>query len=348
MAFANQTSYSNSFAIQVTPNGFFWIPRMPSSIVINEALYQRIFEIANVSLYPLYTLLKQNSMYITPCDTDDIHVERALYFPWVEGIPKRLDYMDCKDILNESSNRDHKIPLMQNLVVDYDKVTSIAIAGSSGSGKSYFLGWWLRQINRFSKLVIIDPKMDSPSRWARDNHCKAIYPNATRSKDDFVTQVNDELSTALSIIYARQRQLYSNPNLTFTHLTIVIEELLALTESVSKNVKDAFFSLISQVSLLGRATSVHLLLVSQRFDFHATPLAVREQLNVLAQMGNINSKTTQFLFPDLDPSGIVIPLGKGTGLIQVLDSDHPPQVQPFLAPTYTCNRKENTNEKRSY
>ena len=57
---------------------------------------------------------------------------------------------------------------------------------------------------------------------------------------------------------------------------------------------------------------------------------MREQLNVLIQIGNINKKTTQFLFPDLDPEGIVIPIGKGTGLIQIIDNEHPYQVLPLL------------------
>ena len=42
----------------------------------------------------------------------------------------------------------------------------------------------------------------------------------------------------------------------------------------------------------------------------------------------------QFLFPDLDPEGIVIPIGKGTGLIQIIDNEHPYQVLPLLCPTY--------------
>ena len=57
-------------------------------------------------------------------------------------------------------------------------------------------------------------------------------------------------------------------------------------------------------------------------------------MNVLIQIGNINKKTTQFLFPDLNPEGIVIPIGKGTGLIQVIDNEEPYQVLPLLCPTY--------------
>lgn len=107
----------------------------------------------------------------------------------------------------------------------------------------------------------------------------------------------------------------------FDHLTIVIDEVLALSEGVNKTIKDSFFSLLSQIALLRWATRVHLLLVSQRFDHNTIPVSVREQLNVLIQIGNINKKTTQFLFPDLDPEGIVIPIGKGTGLIRIKHAD---------------------------
>ena len=142
------------------------------------------------------------------------------------------------------------------------------------------------------------------------------------------------MSTCLNLIQQRQEILYDNPDHKFEHLTIVIDEVLALSEGVNKTIKDSFFSLLSQVSLLGRATSIHLLLVSQRFDYNTIPICVREQLNVLIQVGNINKKTTQFLFPDLDPEGIVIPIGKGTGLIQIIDNEHPYQVLPLLCPTY--------------
>jgi len=117
-------------------------------------------------------------------------------------------------------------------------------------------------------------------------------------------------------------------------MTIVIDEVLALSEGVNKTIKESFFSLLSSIALLGRATRIHLLLISQRLDHTTIPISVREQLNVLIQIGNINKKTTQFLFPDLDPEGIVIPIGHGTGLIQVIDNEHPYQVLPLLCPTY--------------
>lgn len=327
-----ETSYTNSFDVMVQEEGFLFIPRLPAGYVIDDELYQKIFLIANASLYPRYTLLKQNSAYFIPLETEDIHVQRGLFFPWKKGISERLVISDLDQFVNKQSET--AIPIMQNLSIDYDKVTSMAIAGNSGSGKSYALTYFLSLLKSISELIVIDPKFDTPSRWARENNVHVIHPDRNRSKSDFVSEINENLSLCMSLIHERQGILYDNPAHKFPHVTIVIDEVLALSEGTNKAIKDSFFSLLSQIALLGRATKVHLLLVSQRFDFNSIPVSVREQLNVLIQIGNINKKTVQFLFPDLDPEGIVIPIGKGTGLIQVIDNEHPYQVLPLLCPTY--------------
>ncbi|KST79338.1 FtsK/SpoIIIE family [Lactococcus lactis subsp. lactis] len=327
-----ETSYTNSFAVKVEDEGFYFIPRLPASYLIDETLYQKIFIIANASLYPQYTVLKQNSAYFVPLDTEDIHTQRALFFPWFKGISKRLVISNLTDFVQK--NQEYKIPIMENLTIDYNKTVGIVVAGNSGSGKSYFLTYLLESLAKISHLIICDPKFDSPSRWAKIHQVSVIHPSENRSKSDFVSELNDSLSNVLNIIYERQGILFDNPNHEFEHLTVVIDETLALTEGVNKQIKESFLSLVSSIALLGRATRCHLLLVSQRFDYNAVPVSVREQMNVLIQIGNINSKTVQFLFPDLDPSGIVIPIGKGTGLIQVIDNEHPYQVLPLLTPTF--------------
>ena len=327
-----ETSYTNSFDIIVRKDGFIFIPRLPSGFIIDDELYQKIFLIANASLYPQYTLLKQNSAYFVALKTNDIHVQRGLFFPWKHGISERLIISDLDQFT--ATLKENNIPIMKNLVIDYNKVTSIAIAGNSGSGKSYTLTYMLSVLKNSSDLIIVDPKFDTPSRWAKKQQIPILHPKENRSKSDFISEINETLSKCLNIIHKRQGILFENPRHEFKHLTIVIDEVLALSEGVNKNIKDSFFSLLSQIALLGRATKVHLLLVSQRFDHNTIPVSVREQLNVLIQVGNINKKTTQFLFPDLNPEGIVIPIGKGTGIIQIIDNEHPYQVLPLLCPTY--------------
>ena len=327
-----ENSYLNSFTCKIMEEGFLFLPRLPASYIIDDDLYQKIFLIANAALYPRFTLLKQNTAYFMALETDDIHVQRGLFFPWRVGISERLVISDLEEF--SDNQKGYQIPIMKNLTLDYNKVTSIAIAGNSGSGKSYALTYFLSLLRNISELIIVDPKFDTPSRWAREHGIPVLHPQKNRSKSDFVSEINENLSTCLNLIQQRQEILYDNPDHKFEHLTIVIDEVLALSEGVNKTIKDSFFSLLTQVSLLGRATSIHLLLVSQRFDYNTIPISVREQLNVLIQVGNINKKTTQFLFPDLDSEGIVIPIGKGTGLIQIIDNEHPYQVLPLLCPTY--------------
>lgn len=336
-----ETTYTNSFDIKIELDGFIFIPRFPAGYVLDEALYQRIYQIANAALYPDYTLLKQNSIYFVPLYDNPLEVKRGLYFPWRKGIAQRLVIHNLEAFFSKRVKTSNRliIPLMMNYEIDYQKVTSIAIAGNSGAGKSYFLTYLLSALANISQLIIIDPKRDSPSRWARDHQMQAIYPTADSSKSDYVSSVSDELSKAMQVIYSRQADLFNDPTKDFQPVTIVIDEVLALTEGVSKSIKDAFFALLSQIALLGRATRVHLILCGQRLDHMAVPTSVREQVNVSVQLGNINSKTTQFLFPDLDPMGLVIPAGQGTGIIQVVDQEHPYNVLPFLAPTYTEERK---------
>jgi putative ftsK/spoIIIE family protein len=327
-----ESSYCNSFGLRIMNDGFLFIPRLPAGYIIDDELYQKIFLIANAALYPRFTLLKQNSAYFVALDTDDIHVQRGLFFPWKIGISERLVISDLEEFVG--NQKGNFIPIMKNLTLDYNKVTSMAIAGNSGSGKSYALTYFMTMLKNISDLIIVDPKFDTPSRWARENGFPVLHPQRNRSKSDFVSEINENLSSCLKLIQERQEILYDDPDREFKHLTIVIDEVLALSEGVNKTIKESFFSLLSQIVLLGRSTFIHTILVSQRLSHTAIPVSVREQLNVLIQIGNINKNTTQFLFPDLNPEGIVIPIGKGTGLIQIIDNEHPYQVLPLLCPTY--------------
>lgn len=331
----NENSYNNSFEIEIQSNGFVFVARLPAGFILNEELYQRIYQIAAAALYPSYTLLKQSSIYFVPLPNRPLSVKRGLFFPWVKGTSTRLNIGNLDDYFSARKEIDGQlIPLMKDYDVDYRKVTSIAIAGSTGSGKSMLLTYLLSALKPISQLIIVDPKFDKPARWASNHGLTAITPGSDTSKSDFVSAVNDELSKALTTIYQRQRVLYQEPKTQFSSISIVIDELAALTIGINRNIKDAFLSLLSQISLLGRATSVHLILVSQRFDHTVMPTAIRDQMNVLIELGHITSKNVQFLFPDLDPSGIVIPQGPGTGLVQIIDDQHFDNVLPFLAPTY--------------
>ncbi len=62
-------------------------------------------------------------------------------------------------------------------------------------------------------------------------------------------------------------------------------------------------------------------MVCEGFDDERMGVWVREEVNVLIEMGNINKKRREFLLGDLDGEGIVIGIGKGRGVMEVIDSE---------------------------
>jgi len=160
---SGETSYTNFFDVQVRDEEFLFIPRLPASYIIDNELYQKIYLISNATLYPEFTLLKQAGIHFVPLDTMDIHIKRALFFPWKKGISRRLIINDIDlFIKNVPMNT---IPIMENFTIDIGNMTSIGIAGNSGSGKSYMLIYLLHLLKNKSDLIIVDPKFVLPSRW---------------------------------------------------------------------------------------------------------------------------------------------------------------------------------------
>ena len=48
-----ETSYTNSFGVKVVDEGFFFIPRLPASYVVDDELYQKIYLISSFYLKKL-------------------------------------------------------------------------------------------------------------------------------------------------------------------------------------------------------------------------------------------------------------------------------------------------------
>ena len=116
---------------------------------------------------------------------------------------------------------------------------------------------------------------------------------------------------------------------------------MALVQGSSKQARETFAQLLGTIALLGRQTNVSLILLSQRFDATAFGgnTAVREQINCIFILGEINANTCQFLLPNFNVENIVVPSGIGTGIIKYTDSEHRTHIMPLLTPSYNI-RKE--------
>ncbi|HEL2279606.1 TPA: DUF87 domain-containing protein [Streptococcus suis] len=342
----DESSYLNSFDIKVLSNdsGMLFIPNLPVSYPINNQLYFNLYAICAGILYPYKTLLPQNNAYFVPYDTDNPNQARAFFFPWLDGIPSRLQIKDINRFVNERVS-ENCIPLMSNGVnginLDMNNVVHLAISGASGSGKSSFVRYLILCLKKFTNQIIcIDPKLSDIYILGKKLGLEVFAPTQGSNLNSFITEVNELLARVVAKIFERQEILLTQPNKHFERIYVVIDELLALVQGSSKQAREAFAQLLGTIALLGRQTQISLVLLSQRFDATAFGgnTAVREQLNCICILGEVNANTCQFLLPNTDVSNIVVPAGIGTGIIKFTDSKHQTHIMPLLTPTYNIRK----------
>ena len=341
----DESSYLNSFDIKVLSNdkGFLFIPNLPVSYSIDAKLYFELYAICSGILYPFKTLLAQNNAYFVSYDTKNENQARAFFFPWIDGVPNRLKIGNLQTFIKEKVSEKH-IPIMsKNIAIDMTKVVHVAISGSSGSGKTHFVQYLIYCLKSITnQIVCIDPKLSDIYLLAKELQLEVFSPQKGSNLNSFITEINELLGRIINKIYERQEILLKQPDKSFELIYIVIDELLALVQGSSKQARETFAQLLGTIALLGRQTNVSLILLSQRFDANAFGgnTAVREQINCIFILGEINANTCQFLLPNFNVENIVIPAGIGTGIIKYTDSEHRTHIMPLLTPTYTYNRKE--------
>lgn len=344
----DESSYLNSFDIKVLSNdsGMLFIPNLPVSYSINAQLYFNLYAICAGILYPFKTLLPQNNAYFVPYDSDNPNQARAFFFPWLDGVPSRLQIQDINRFINEHVS-ENCIPLMANGVnginLDMNKVVHLAISGASGTGKSHFVRYLILCLKKLTNQIIcIDPKLSDVYLLGKELDLKVFAPTHGSNLNSFITEVNELLGRVINKIFERQEILLTQPNKRFERIYVVIDELLALVQGSSKQAREAFSQLLGTIALLGRQTQISLVLLSQRFDATAFGgnTAVREQLNCICILGEVNANTCQFLLPNVDVSNIVVPAGIGTGIIKFTDSNHQTHIMPLLTPTYRHIKKD--------
>ena len=344
----DESSYLNSFDIKVLSNdtGFLFTPNLPVSFSLSKKLYFDILAICSGILYPYKTLLAQNNAYFVPYDSNNPNLARAFFFPWLDGIPTRLKIDNLPSFIKQNVS-ENALPIMANNIcnISMKTITSLAVSGPSGSGKTHFLRYLIICLKSFTNQIIcVDPKLSDIYLLSKELGLEVLAPTQGENLNSFLTVVNEILSKIIRKIYERGEILLTKPDTKFERIYIVIDELLALVQGSSKQSREAFGQLLGTIALLGRQTSISLILCSQRFDATAFAgnTAVREQINCMFILGEINANTCQFLLPNINVDNIVVPSGIGTGIVKFTDSEHRTHIMPLLTPTYTIRKEQST------
>lgn len=330
----NMTSYSKNLVVSIENNKIKVIFRFPTAFLVDSNLYFKIHRLLTVPLFPVLSLKLQKKMLVEEIESDDINSARCFVYPFESGVPRRLIFRDYDEFRKSFNVENKKWLIMKNKIIDFNKITSILIGGNSGSGKSYLLNEFLEVLKNMSELTIVDAKKDLPTKFGLKNNLKTLYLKNNKSYNELLEEVCIELEILNNTIIKRQEMLLKNEikeeNLKLK--VLVIDEIGALVSLADKKIKENFFKLLTICAVTGRQSKVMLLLSTQRFDANTVPTIVREQANLLIQLGTLNKNTLQYLFLDFENNEILLPidenLDRGVGLISVSDD-----ISTFLVPT---------------
>ncbi len=158
-------------------------------------------------------------------------------------------YINGRDITIGIDNFGNEVHL------DFDKIPHLLIAGTTGSGKSVLLNNIICNIiahfgkNRFKipQFLLIDPK------GTELNHFRQVR------KTTFVDNTKEAIRVLNRAVEVMEER-YRKPNLKYTELFIIIDELADLMLTSKFEVEESIVRLAQK----GRACGIHLIVATQR------------------------------------------------------------------------------------
>lgn len=332
------------YDVRRVDGGFLFVPVYPTTYIIDENFYNRLFTILNLALTPMFTLIRPLTMQIVDIPNTSPGRARGLFIPAREGKPKRLK--GTAKQLAQSAEKTGKIPLMDLMSWDYVRSPHAVITGVSGSGKSYFLKYLFSACSSIGDVVAIDPKCSDLARLAKKEKVENVvipeFADGVNSiGGQYLQHVVSVLKDVEKEMYNRQSQLFSQTSristdyreIGFKPIFVFIDELAAMMTGADKSVKTDFQDILTRLVVLGREAGVYLVLSMQSARAEYIPTIVRDSISLRVQLGRINAENSRFLFPELSEIPFVPLGGKGSGILSIAGDPSYAGIEPILTPT---------------
>lgn len=208
---------------------------------------------------------------------------------------------------------DNGIMLDKKRVWDYDKVPHCVIAGTTGTGKTYFLNYIIcNLLYQKCKITFIDPK------WADVRAIgQVVNPTKTASDENNIARLVREFKESME---ERQKIIANTGRTNITYKDcglkpefLIFDELSAFKslaskgsktsksgkESTSDNVKEAIKDVeayLKRIILMGRSTGNFIILVAQQPNSDIIETGIRDQLGLKVTFGNTKEELKRMLF----------------------------------------------------
>lgn len=339
---------NNEFEIEATSHAIYFVQIMPTTYIIDESFYNKIYNILNIALTPTVTLIRPLSMQIQILPENEPAKQRALYYPMHLGRSKRL-VCTTTDLIN-MYHQTHSIPLMDRISWDPVKSPHALIEGPSNSGKSYAMQTLFSICSKIGKTVVIDPKVSNLARLTKtESASKVIIPDFDASTQQgiggrYLTTVINELKSLETEMYRRQALLYKQPKISANFETLglkpiflFIDEVAALLTGASRQIKQDYMDTLTRLAILSRESGLTIIMASQQFNSNVTPTIVRDSMSLRIHLGRLNSQNSRFLFPELSDLPMIPIGGNGSGIVSIVGNNVTAGIEPISMPTIIDN-----------
>lgn len=168
---------------------------------------------------------------------------------------------------------------------DYKKFPHMAIAGSTGSGKTYLLKIILGRIGLHipsSELIICDFKGDDDFSFAENSMNFYRFDKCMEG-----------LERAKKLLQVRQNKVIKDRHF----FCLVFDEWASFINSLDKKSADVAKQELSMLLMLGRSYDIHIILSQQRLDasyFNST----RDNFSVIFGMGTLSKEAVDMMYSE--------------------------------------------------
>lgn len=221
------------------------------------------------------------------------------------------------------------VPIDSRLIVP---LSHMLITGMTGSGKTtalYYLLLFFEFKYGKKSIFLIDPKEESLAVFGRKRKYRtAIHSERIMKMIKYFVRLMEERKKEMRKVINKSNKFDSDAlSFGFSPKFIFIDELSALNVALSKEEKNEFYALLSQVILLGRSLGFFVIISLQQYNAKELPTSLSEQIGFKVVLGNSGKQSYLNVFGSLEGSEALFVQKKRIGE-GIYFSSHIDQINP--------------------
>lgn len=206
------------------------------------------------------------------------------------SLKDRIEFSD-KDMF------DNSLKLMDNVVWHFRKTPHALIVGGTGSGKSYFMFYLIKEIMRKGYgLKIVDPKISDLTKLSY----VSVNNLVVYEKEDVINLL-DDVTVEMDSRYKKMLETSDNFGEDYVAygmqpFFLVFDELLAFIATCDNKEKKEVMSKLTNIIVKGRQAGVFVVLATQRPDADVIDGKIRDQLALRVALGKMSGEGYKMIF----------------------------------------------------